>query len=158
MDLFLDLSRTRRLVRSLVFSKSSATSFSQRCVRGTSIAPLAIAACTAQPGSLSWAQLLKRQSCRKACKSAKVSPSPMETSVSCNSRMPGVSRTAQPIGIMCSCRPVVVWRPLSSVARTVCVFIASLPAKVLANVDLPTPDEPRKATVCPGRHHGARSA
>ena len=34
--------------------------------------------------------------------------------------------------------------------------MASLPARELVRVDLPTPDEPRNATVCPAWHQGRR--
>jgi len=45
-------------------------------------------------------------------------------------------------------RWVVVWRPFESSSRISPTAIISCPARALTRLDLPTPDEPRKTTVC----------
>ena len=65
-----------------------------------------------------------------------------------SSRMPGVSITAAPSGSISSSLWVVVWRPLSSFLRPP-VSCLSSPSSRLMRVDLPTPEEPTKATVFP---------
>ncbi len=67
--------------------------------------------------------------------------------------MPGVSITRPPPGSSTSWRRVVAWRPRPS-ARTSRVSRTSSPSKRLTSVDLPTPDEPRSATVLPGCRKG----
>ena len=63
------------------------------------------------------------------------------------SRSPGVSTRRAPPGSATSSRCVVVWRPRWSASRTSCVFCFSRPRRRLTIVLLPTPDEPRRATV-----------
>jgi hypothetical protein len=46
-------------------------------------------------------------------------------------------------------RTVVVCWPLPSASRTACVAMLSDPLSVFTSVDLPTPDDPTSATVCP---------
>src|SRR5438093_1939604 len=67
-----------------------------------------------------------------------------------SSRIPGVSRTRPPSGRRWSCRRVVVCRPCPSSSRISRVAATSAPASRFSSVDLPTPDEPTKATVRPG--------
>ena len=64
--------------------------------------------------------------------------------------MPGVSITIAPEGSITSSRLVVVWRPFPLHSWISCVACHSSPMSVLSKVDLPTPDEPMKATVCLG--------
>ena len=96
---------------------SSATSLRQRGRRAGSIFAVAMAACTAQPGSTSCWQSRKRQLAEGRFRSGNRMSMPSATSVSCNSRTPGVSISQPPCGSGRRLRAVVVWRPLASSSR-----------------------------------------
>jgi hypothetical protein len=63
--------------------------------------------------------------------------------------MPGVSITSAPEGVRRRSRWVVVWRLLCTAAEIAEVTLCAVPRRRLMRVDLPTPEEPRKATVRP---------
>ena len=106
---------------------------------------------TAQPGSPSCVQSLKRQSRGELLDvGERRRRSPAALSASWSSRRPGVSMTIPPPGSRISSRWLVVCRPSSSSARVSPVAIRSLPAKRLTSVDLPTPLEPSSTAVTPG--------
>ena len=130
-----------RCARLAELCRSSATSFCQRASRTVSTSPVSSAARTAHPGSVSCWQWLNRHCLESAWRSEKLQPRRNSTSVSCSSRMPGVSRTAQPSGSMRSWRLVVVWWPLASSSRMACVSMDRVPDSALISVDLPTPDD-----------------
>ena len=127
----------------------AAASCSSPSARTASV-PSSIAACTAHPGSVRWAQSEKRHWAASSSTSENVSAIPSDDSQSCSSRIPGVSSTSPPSGSSTSWRWVVVWRPSPSSSRISWVASSSSPANVFTSVDLPTPDEPSSAIVRPG--------
>ena len=112
--------------------------------------PSASAARTAQPGSPSWRQSLKRQVAAMSATSSKAVSTPSSAPSTSSARMPGVSTSSAPPGSSNSSRWVVVCRPRESESRTSAVAWRSSPSRALTSVDLPTPDEPRIAAVVPG--------
>ena len=65
----------------------------------------------------------------------------------CKVRSPGASMMSPPCGRGIMRRATVVWRPLSSDARTSPVASASVPKSALTNDDLPTPLSPSSRPV-----------
>jgi hypothetical protein len=70
---------------------------------------------------------------------------------------PGASTSSAPPGRSSSFRSVVVCRPVSSSARMGAVRCSARPASALTSVDLPTPEDPRSASVRPGDSSAASS-
>ena len=109
---------------------------------------------TAQPGSPSWRQSLKRHAAASSAMSSKATSTPSSAPATSSARMPGVSMRKAPPGSSNSSRWVVVWRPRESSSRTAAVAWRCSPRSALTSVDLPTPDEPSTTAVWPGAEVG----
>ena len=77
--------------------------------------PSSRAARTAQPGSPSWRQSLKRQVAASSAMSSNAASTPSSAPATSSARMPGVSMSSAPPGSSNSSRWVVVWRPRESI-------------------------------------------
>ena len=81
---------------------------------------------TAQPGSPSWRQSLKRHVAASSAMSSNAVSTPSSAPATSSERMPGVSMSRAPPGSANSSRWVVVWRPRESSSRTSPVGLALL--------------------------------
>ena len=84
-------------------------------------APVAIASCTAQPGSAPWPQSANRHRSARWLTSPNV-PCRPSSPTSAARRTPGVSTSSAPLGSSNSSRCVVAWRPRASCSRIGSVF------------------------------------
>ena len=121
--------------------------------------PSSSAARTAQPGSPSWRQSLKRHRSAISMMSSKAVSTPSSAPATSSERMPGVSMSSAPPGSANSSRWVVVWRPRESSSRTVavawrCLAEQRVDERRLADARRPEHDRGRG----PGRRYGSRSA
>ncbi len=126
--------------------------------RRGSKSPCAMACEIAQPGSPSWVQSRKRQLVASRVRSGNPeSTFAVSVDTGRSWRMPGVSMSSQPSPCAISCREVVVCRPPWSPSRTAC-SCRCWSRSAFTRVDLPTPEEPTKATVTPGDRRARSSS